>query len=564
MLLLPLLACTGEPDPDEFEPPVRLPRVQVENPARGLFSSAGDSVMVSGTVTQGSAPIERVLLNGEEIPVEADGRFAAALDPTPGINVIGVRVEDTGGERAVAGLSFHYAGERRSGTVVPDAVFMKIGPTLLDDDQADLDDVASIIELLVDDPSLTGSVIGMTVEEEDYDLEVTDFAFDGADVDLVPRDGALEIGASLYDIELYFDVYGKGAYSWLSTSGVATATECLITAELVPVGATSLELQNASASLSGFALEIDWVPGFIESWITDWARETIEEQLATQMESMAGDVIDGYLDSFAFEQSVGDADVSLTLASVDVSTDGLLLTLDGAAEGFEPDAANAGSLRTDDSPPAWPLSNDPFAVAIDDDFLDQVLFALWTTGALTLEFGAVEMAVLTGEPLPPPLGPVETLVLDFRLPPVIVPGDEEHGIALQLGEFVMDIEREDGVEIIASINVVAGGELDLVDGELAVSLDDRPKYVDVEVGMLASPDGLDPGDLSSLFRLMTPTLLGSAADFMPAFPIPAIPLSTFGSAPELQGKALVASDAQVEMLESGWLVVSGTMVVADE
>ena len=537
--LLTLISCTRDDPVSAREPIVRLPMIEVQSPARGSFIEGGQAVTLSGTLTQGSAPIERLLLDGEEIPFESDGRFSLAFEPTPGVNVIGLRVEDSGGERAVEGLSFHYAGDNEPAAVIPDAVRMKIGPELLDDDKPDLDDVAAILQLVISDPALTDGIVGMTIENDSYDVVVAGFSFDDVDIDIDPQDGELPVLATLDDVELAFDVFGKGGYSWLSTQGTGTCTEVIVLVRLEPTGGVDIEVVEAAATLHGFELEIDWVPGFIESWIEGWAQETIEEQLESTVLEMSDGVIGQYLEAYAVDLDLtGSASLTLTLSGLDVSEDGLLLTLDGVAEGTGgsiPDTA--GSTRTSEAAPTWPIDRSlPFVVAIDDDLVDQVLFAFWATGALRLEFGAVEIAVLAGEPLPAPLGPVENLVLDFQLPPVIRPGDEEHGMVLQLGEFVMDITRSDGEKVTASINVLAGGDL-VQDGEaLGVQLDDRPAYVAVDVGMLATPEGLDPGDVASLFRLMTPTLIGSAADFMPGVPLPVIPLEDFGNLDELEGR----------------------------
>ena len=567
IVLLALISCTRDDPVRENEAPiVRLPRIEVQSPERGVFVEDGQAVTVSGKLTQGSAPLERLLLGDEEIPFEADGRFTASFDPQPGINVVALRVEDTGGERAVEALSFHYAGGHESAEVIRDAVRMKIGPELLDDDKPDLDDVAAILEAVVEDPSTTEGVVGMTIEEDSYDIEVTGFSFDSADIDIDPQEGELPVVATLDDVVLDFDVYGKGAYSWLSTSGQGTCAEVLVTVTLEPTGGVDMVVTEADAALHDFQLEIDWVPGFIEDWILGWAQETIEEELESTVLEMANGVIGDYLAAYAVDVDLtSQASLRLTLSGIDVSDDGLLLTLDGVAEGTGITLpANAASLQTDDPAPAWPIDAEyPFAVALDDDLVDQLLFAFWATGALRLEFGALEIAALAGEPLPPPLGPVADVVFELRLPPVIRPGDEEHGMKLQLGEFVLDITREDGEEVTASINVIAGGDL-VQDGDtLGVELDKRPAWVDVDVGMLATPEGLDPGDLASLFRLMTPTLLGSAVDFMPTVPLPAIPLEDFGDLPELEGKGLLIQDAQVEMQESGWLVVAGEVDTVD-
>ncbi len=561
MTLVALLACTGEPEPDPRVETVVLPTLRVDSPARAAFvPGSAQTLTVSGQATAGTHDLDRLFYGEQEIPLDAQGGFSFEIRPTPGINLLGLRVEDTAGERAVTGQSFHYAGDHAPDALIRDAVHLRVGPELLDDDSDDLDDIAAILEVVIEDPGLADSVVGTRVVTEDYELEVTGFSLRSADLDLDPRVGRLEVDARLTDVELEFDVFGVGWYSWLSTSGTATASSTQVLLDLVPQGGTEVSAQDVSTTIHGFDLEISLVPEALEDAIQGDAEATLEDSISEQVESLTGDLMNEYLGSYGVTQAFGDATLELSVASLDIDTWGLLLTLDAVASGFTaglPD--KAGSLLTTDAAPDWPIDHSvPFAVAIDDDFLNQLVFALWTTGALRLEFGPVEMAVLAGgSPLPPPLGPAESVVLDIQLPPVFRPGDEEHGMKLQIGELLLDITREDGERIACSLNVEAGGELVSGAEGLGVELDDRPVWVRVEAGVLAAPEGLDPGDLASLFRLMTPTLLGSAAGFMPEVALPGIPLDSFGDLAELEGKELLLVEPSASLDSSGWLIVGG-------
>jgi hypothetical protein len=135
---------------------------------------------------------------------------------------------------------------------------------------------------------------------------------------------------------------------------------------------------------------------------------------------------------------------------------------------------------------------------------------------------------------------------------------------MTVGELVLDITREDGVKTVASLNFSADADISLdSEGSLVIELDDRPKYVHVEAGILQSPEGLDPGDLASLFRLMTPTLVGSLGDFLPAFGLPALPLDALGDVDALAGETLVPKDVELSQDSHGWFLLEGKLAAGD-
>ena len=115
-----------------------------------------------------------------------------------------------------------------------------------------------------------------------------------------------------------------------------------------------------------------------------------------------------------------------------------------------------------------------------------------------------------------------------------------------------DLLREDDQRVAVSLNVSTGADLVVDGGEISVALDTRPSYMNIQAGMLAWPPSLDPGDLASLFRLSTPTLLGRSTALMPGFPNPEIPVGEMFDVPALQGVTWVLSDLDAEMEGSGW------------
>jgi hypothetical protein len=108
--------------------------------------------------------------------------------------------------------------------------------------------------------------------------------------------------------------------------------------------------------------------------------------------------------------------------------------------------------------PRVPLSlngNQSFALAVHDDLLNQMLYALWAGGAFNLQVTAHGPTEVNGEgngpeaaPSPPGLPTPGTTMLDaanvdvfFLSPPVVMPSDNDNEIVLGIGDVWARVER---------------------------------------------------------------------------------------------------------------------------
>lgn len=569
MLSWLLLACSDDPeaaaDPSPELAPIDVPGLAVTSPERGAFTGSGDSVEVSGKVTQGSAPFTQLTVNGQTIDISAKGGpFDGKVPVVPGVNVIGTRVDASDGGRAVDGRAVMAGDTWDPAEPLADTVKIQLGPEALDDDRPDVDDLAAVAEAVMADPTLLRSFVGYAMPTEYYTLTLTDAAMGNASVDIESGNGELAVTVEVSDLWVAFDVEGVDWYDWLATTGEAgasTATLSLVLELEANGGEVSATPVSTSVRLSGFWLTVDWFPDSLEDDLADWTQATLEETLADTITEQIESLVGEYLSAFAADFSFSGFDMHLALASLRCADDGLRLTLDAWVD-FRTQIdlpRGAGSLRTDGDGPSFPLTTtEPFAAAADDDLVHQLLFAFWASGSTSgIEFDGLTLQALAGE-IPPPLGPVEVARVDVNLPVTIgKPTYDDMDIDLSIGELRLQISREDGQEIDASVNLRTGATVGIDDdGEVGIELDPRPAYMTIEVGMERTPKGLDPGDMAALVRLSVPPLLGSIASFMPDIPVPDIPLDSFSDS--LRGQSLGIADPAVRV-DDGWLVIEGAL-----
>lgn len=532
---------------------VVLPSLEVQSPERAAFIGAS-SLALSGTVGAGSTALQRLTFNSDtDISFSSDGAFSVPVGLSPGINIFSLRAEDLGGQRAVDGRAVYAGPLHPPGELLEESVRLQLGPELLDDDDdSDLDDIAGIVAYLLEDVGVADAIVGQTIETSYADVTPTSLDFASASVDLVPTSDVILVEVVLSDLWMDFDAEQWG----LSTDGSIWA-DAVVLSTALSVSGDTVTSSSTVLELEGYGGEIDWLPDAILTW----AEAYLEAELAATTEALVTDLMGGYLSAFAIDTELLDGvALSVSLADASVSEAGLLLRLDASvssASGALP--PDAGSAITDGSAPDWPLSDAPFSVAVDDDLVNQILFALWGAGALSgFEYDGTALIALTGAEIAPPLGPLERLTLDMDLPPMLGAATQDDMDAdLSLGEWRMAFHRDDGELLAFSVNVRVGAQVRFTDADaLSLSLDNRPSLITMAVGVTDWPSSLDAGDLAALVKLMVPPLLGNADNFLPSITLPPIELGDLSTA--MDGIALTPQALTLSVDDGGWVVLNGS------
>ncbi len=570
---LPWFACKpAEPVDDddddatvEIEPPV-LPTLELIDPDRGSFHPAGNAVEVRGICTAGDAPLDQLTIDDEPANLSAEGEFQHVYAPVDGINVINLRVTDTDGERATDALGVYHGNLRPLGEILPEIAVIQASAELLDDDQPDLDDVASLVEGLLEDP---GTFDGLeTVETSDVAITPTSITIGDAAVDIVPGVGVLTTTATLSDLHATFDIAGTGWLDWLEVSGQMwsdpawTEMDMEVSASNGDVNAT---VTYIDVQLDNFSFEVEWVPSWVEELLYDTVQDYVEEALLETTETMVADFLEEFLQTFSMETTFGEetpVTLAIELRSLLVTPEGLSMSLDGstsASLGIDV-PPGAGTLVTQGAAPSLAFSTSPLTVAVDDDFVNQLLGTVWTSGMLSgFAFTGLELAAMGAGEIPPPMGPVDVVTVDAALPMAVVATDDpDWDFTMGIGEMRSTIRRTDGVELGFSSSILGGGRaFSAPDGSIKMEMDDRPAYLKMGVATLEYPEALDPGDLAALVRLTIPPMLGQANEALPGFPIPETHLGDLADVGYLQGKYLSVDDLRLSIRgdEGLWMTV---------
>jgi hypothetical protein len=531
--------------------------LRVTEPARAGWSTG--SVTVRGSTQAGTGALDSLTVHDVSLSLDATGGFESLIEPPLGILLMSSRLNDALGERAVDARAVHVGPIRPPGDAIEGAAYLELGRQLLDDDDPEPDDISGVLQRLLTDSSFSQSLVGLTFGTS-LPITLTGLNVAGADVDIEPENGELAVYIELSDLRMDFTAVAAGTNIVGNTTTEEAEIEVVFGIEARAEGLV-VELSAVSVNLRGFEWETDVLPAGVSSIFAGTVRNAQEQAFLDAIQTQVPEVIRTLLEGFAFDFAVGDSlalQVDLDIGDLQITPDSLILTLDASVEtpSGMPLPPGAGSLHTSGAPPPFPSGDwRPVHLALDDDFLNQLLFATWHSGVLSdLTLSGTELILLTGEDLPPPLGPVEQVTVNLGLPPVLSPSQN---LDLTIGGLVLNIERQDGERVQTSLGVRAGVELGVSGSGIDLALDNRPSAMVVQAGMMVYPEALDPGDLASLFRLSAPGLVGGALDFLPALPTPSVDLGALSSS--LEGVTWTMTEAEVEMQESGWLVLSGRM-----
>jgi hypothetical protein len=538
---------------------VELPTLEVSSPERAIFVGE-DSVLLAGQATAGTAPLTSLTLNDEPIDLAADGSFSHRFTPEPGIAILGLRLEDEGGERAVDGRAVYAGPTHDPGAWLPDALKLELGPELLDDDSPDVDDLAAIVELVLEDGALMDSIIGTDFETEYAMFTPTLARIGPVDADIVPMAGALGVELVLHDVWMDFDVEVFG----VSTIGSAWADSATLDMNLTmsQVGGEILVVaNNVACELAGFGVTVDWFPDSLEGFLSEWAQGLVEEKVVEVAETSVAELVAGYLQAVAMDFEFSDGMyLFLDLSRLSVAPSGLRLTLNASVEAPNNISMppNAGSLATPAAGPGWPLADGHLGMALDDDLVNQLFFGFWSSGLLSENtMDGVMVGALSGQGggVPAPLGPLDELSVRVDLPLVVLSAtSSEMDADVAIGEMRMVFIREDQERIDVSVNMRGGASFGFnEDGELTFDLDNRPAELMIHVGVLEHPEGIDPGDLAALVKLVVPPLLGNASMFAPGFSLPDMDLGELTGLTSLSGVVLAIEEPEVQVGAGNWV-----------
>lgn len=586
------------------------PVLTLTSPERGEVHDVATTVTVAGTVTDNLGELESLTVNGEPVTIAPTGAFSVDLPLRYGLNLIEVVATDPGGHTATAtratekSTEFFPMLERTLATDgVDNAAVLVMTQELVDDgdrDEPEMDDLATLFKVIVDNidvsqfvpnPLTTFNCIGGSCT-----LAFSGISYSASQLALTLQHGRIHMHVGFDDFAATITLFAPCSFCSSDPQplpGSATASRVTLDTDIVVSvvnGEIVASAENTVAEFSDFGVNLNDPTGLLQG-IVDGAVTWIEQPLITGLEQLieglveeqVGDALGGLFDALNVSQAfeipspVGEDQpgntVHLDLApqGIDISPERLQLRLDGIAFADTPvrpfpslGSIGHGGCATYTSLTFPPPS--PMIVGLHDSFINQLLFAVWEGGTLSLDLGPGEAdGLISGFPI----ADLE-LSVQARLPPVFNscpdPSKQGEGTArsqLQLGDLYVDakfnlggpvhlvlwIQAEAAVDVAFGLNEEGGAQVALVLGDI------EPLILEI-----VTNEGFFAGDDAAVVALLKdtllPELLGTVGESA-RFDLPAIDLGALtGAVPE---GTVINLDVEGVGRDNAYLTVHGKL-----
>lgn len=314
------------------------PVITILFPDRGQTFTDDPKIVVQGTVTD-TAGVKSLSVNGTAVEVGEDGHFEFSMMSRHGLNGIVVLASDPIGHAAKVTRGYYYSTKylpvadeaAMADLVITEAAMVFAGQEALDDgdhDPAHLDDLATIVEVLLgglDIPGLLGGmgpfhfdlpgVVNVTLPipgvtpallgDVEIGVEVTDVTLGSPHLTLTSRDGGLDTSISFSPVSFGLKLT-LTLHTYLKVHNPLDGKDYQVPM-LAPSTSTTSRLTLGSLQIE-MSLDIEKLPGQPLSVQGQAFDVTLSD---IQMDPLTGLVIDlGTVDIFGFQVALGTYDLS--------------------------------------------------------------------------------------------------------------------------------------------------------------------------------------------------------------------------------------------------------------
>ncbi|MBM4353592.1 MAG: hypothetical protein FJ109_07300 [Deltaproteobacteria bacterium] len=579
------------------------PKITITYPPRAQTFSGPTSLVVTGTVQDTVSGVAMLKVNGEDVEVQPDGGFSKQMTMVHGMNLISVEAEDGFANSWKSFRSAFYSTKylpadsiAPAAAQVSKAILAYLSQEFIDDgDHSDPpDDLATIVEIVMAGLDIKGMLPqeGIPVLDK-ATLYITNVTFDKPQVTLQSVDGGIHLLMTIPNLqadiklEVCIDLPFVGE-TCQSSYGIIFVEKLKLDAFLfVGIGADGLvdaSLGPIDVELEGLNVDIQGILGSLFDPLVTTLVNTLKDALISQFTSQGGEqlpaMVEDALNQLAQGQEIelppliGSGDptkllLSLSFEQLQFSFDGLVLGLKAALTAFGKVAHTPagvllrdGCMGTENQDFVLPKTNEMNA-AIAADFVNEALFSIWWSGALTLDLSAEDLGDIDVTEYG-----IENLSVkvDLYYAPILKTCGADGKLMLQLGDgfvhakfFMMnmnwDIQIFLFLEADAVLKLVQNDET----GETEIGIEiGELKTAEIDVDAVGDDLKGKEAMVIDLFKgVLLPQLMDSLLGSLGSFAVPGIDLSTLD--PSIPEGTMISVDLQELYLENGYLVIGGKL-----
>ena len=582
-----MLLVDGSPPVVEFLYPTRAEMV-VGAPNRPLI--------VRGRVSDAISGVSSLQVNGDIITPDANGNFQFTMNPDWGVNLIeGNALDNVGNEKFFA-QSYQYSSvykpvspSRIEAGRMYDGIIAHLGQEALDDGNNDVDDLARIAELAIENIDIN-SFIPSPITTFDSDcsfwpftirgalrLYVDNVSFNTPSVELTAINGGVDSRVRISNFQIAIRTAGDVCDIPVNLSGSASANSVVVSGDVfISSNGNNIQVSMPSpnVNINGLSVNIN-LPSVI-SWavngIINLFRNQIANLISNALEDVISDQIPDALKSvleslslstgFSLPPPVNVAlNIDSNLGMVQFDTGGGNIGLDTTiySQGVISPEPRGSIIQENQTLPTF-SSNNSLGVAIGYDLINQVLYSLWYGGGLNID----AQDFLSGNSGQGNGITVEANVSALSPPVFKITPNAASPVEIQVGDLKLDL-FVDNIPNTAPINAVVYATL-LLDADLTV---DPSGSIQLAAGQnlrlaLEFDTDLDSfldlnlliGTLETALKSVLPQIISQAVG---GIPIPSFDLTSLSGNILPNGVVLGLGNPN-SRFESSYLVLEGDLV----
>ncbi len=557
------------------------PLINVSSPKRGVTRIHTSTVTVKFSTADELSGLGSVTFNGKPVKAGDGIGLSAVMSVSQGLNLIRIVAKDKWGNASSHTQSFYSAKAYNktqtkdgSGALIANGVEAWLGQKVLDSgyrNHKSPKDIATVVELVLknfDTKALLSAKFPVGWSFFKFVVSITSVKFGNSSINkgypkikLTAKNGGLGLGATIYS--MVANVYAEGqnlASPNLKIKVTATSASVSgnVSVTVYSSGTVKAKTSGVKVKLNGLKVSIENGWGFLVNWLLNLFDGTITKALENTLKEQIGAKLDGplgnMLQAFAIDTGFnvpgffGGLPTPLKMSSKLSS-----LNFYGPASGKPGGArirmkagltsvkkisrtihgalARRSCLKTSQTLASFDKVN-PMDIALHHDSANQLLAAMWQSGALLL---TVDPSVLGGLDLKAYGISNLKVKTDFLLPPILsdcVPGGKPE---LQLGDIRMDISATMGGKTLivrAYVSAAATVSADAVKGlngkEIALNVGKihtlESDIDSVLLGGVSAGEGTI-GFFEKLLPAVTGALVGQLQGTLASVPLPSLDLS---------------------------------------
>jgi len=516
------------------------PRFVIETPQSGVIIDANQGPIEVAGRLENSTGIQGISLNGDSVPLQADGRFRATIQPMAGINHLDFEAIGPDDERVDMRRSFLFGALTQWSASLRDSV-------LVDIRQSALDEIARAVERRLTDDELEEML-------DDHmgrrgDLELHEIKYDRMELDLEPKNGRLRVRLELHDFGLKFTYHYRVIGIGGRIRGWARCDPAIVEADVhisqTANGGFTLRVDNPEVRLRDFDLDLNDFYSIVEGLIQPMVRDIGRDAMVTAMRDLVfkdliqAEILNQELDLFGQTTRL-----KVHIDQLDIDEQGIGGTASASIEPFpvvhDVQGFWAGDLRSN---PGHTV--DDMSLALNVSLLNRMIAEAWRGGLLDVDLAsilgdddALSTALLLGPAGPqmaehiPPTSTVRLQTVARMQPTAHIDDPATGRVAIRAGALQVSLSSENH----------QGQWVEWAVAELSFDLTVTPIYVDGQFQVQA--------DLKSRIEIVD----------APIFPLDETGLEAFLEAIIAGMTGPMLDDAVNQMFEFGDLDILGMSV----